>query len=60
MLIQWPDRIPADTVNNGIFDGMDLLPTLVEAAGGPANLKEKMLTGYKGFKAHLDGYNQYG
>jgi arylsulfatase len=58
MLISWPGKIPAGTVNNGIFDGMDLLPTFVEAAGGPANLKDRMLKGYKGFKAHLDGYNQ--
>lgn len=58
MLISWPGKIPAGTVNNGIFDGMDLLPTFVEAAGGPADLKELMLEGYKGFKAHLDGYNQ--
>ena len=41
-----------------MFDGMDLLPTLVEAAGGPADLKQQMLKGYKGHKAHLDGYNQ--
>lgn len=58
MLIQWPGHIPAGVVNNGIFDGMDLLPTLVAAAGGPADLKDKLLTGYKGFNAHLDGYNQ--
>ena len=58
MLISWPGKIPAGTINNGIFDGMDLLPTFVEAAGGPADLKEQMLQGYQGFKAHLDGYNQ--
>jgi arylsulfatase len=58
MLISWPGKIPEGTINNGIFDGMDLLPTFVEAAGGPADLKERMLTGYQGFKAHLDGYNQ--
>ncbi|PKG58863.1 sulfatase [Shewanella sp. GutDb-MelDb] len=57
-LIQWPNNIPAGTVNNGMFDGMDLLPTLVAAAGGPQDLKQKMLKGYKGFTAHLDGYNQ--
>lgn len=57
-LIQWPNNIPAGKVNNGMFDGMDLLPTLVAAAGGPQDLKQKMLKGYKGFKAHLDGYNQ--
>lgn len=58
MVIKWPGKIPAGTINNGIFDGMDLLPTLVAAAGGPPDLKEQMLTGYNGFKAHLDGYNQ--
>ncbi|MEZ9593436.1 arylsulfatase [Shewanella sp. 10N.261.52.F9] len=57
-LIQWPAKIPAGVVNNGMFDGMDLLPTLVNAAGGPNDLKQQMLKGYKGFKAHLDGYNQ--
>ncbi|MEZ9822680.1 sulfatase-like hydrolase/transferase [Shewanella sp. 10N.286.45.A1] len=57
-LIQWPNNIPAGKVNNGMFDGMDLLPTLVAAAGGPQDLKQKMLKGYKGFKAHLDAYNQ--
>ncbi|MFC1236263.1 arylsulfatase [Vibrio sp. F74] len=57
-LIQWPNKIPADTVNNGMFDGMDLLPTLVQAAGGPTDVKEQLLKGYKGHKAHLDGYNQ--
>ncbi|MFA0088698.1 arylsulfatase [Vibrio sp. 10N.261.51.F12] len=57
-LVQWPAKIPADTVNNGIVDGMDLLPTLVAAAGGPSDLKQQMLKGFKGYKAHLDGYNQ--
>lgn len=51
-------KIPAGKVHNGMFDGMDWLPTLVEAAGGPSDLKEQMLTGYEGYKAHLDGYNQ--
>ncbi|WP_373958565.1 arylsulfatase [Vibrio gigantis] len=57
-LVSWPGKIPAGSVGNGIFDGMDWLPTLVAAAGGPADLKEKMLKGHDGFKAHLDGYNQ--
>ena len=60
MLISWPGKIPANTVNNGLFDGKDWIPTLVAAAGGPADLKEQLLTGYKGHKAHLDGYNQLG
>jgi arylsulfatase len=58
MLISWPGKIPAGRVNNGLFDGMDFLPTLVAAAGGPDDLPQRMLNGYKGFKAHLDGYNQ--
>ncbi|WP_144212506.1 arylsulfatase [Shewanella donghaensis] len=58
MLISWPDKIKPGQVRNGMFDGMDFLPTLIAAAGGPKDLKEKMLSGYKGFKGHLDGYNQ--
>lgn len=58
MLIQWPNKIPANTINNGIFDGKDFLPTLIAAAGGPGDVKEQLLTGYKGHNAHLDGYNQ--
>lgn len=58
MLVKWPGKIEAGNVNNGLFDGKDWLPTLVAAAGGPADLKQQMLTGYKDHKAHLDGYNQ--
>jgi arylsulfatase len=58
MLIRWPGKIPAGKVCNGIMDGMDFLPTLVAAAGGPSDLKDQLLTGYKGHKAHLDGFNQ--
>ncbi|WP_425498140.1 arylsulfatase [Oceaniferula marina] len=58
LLVRWPGKIESGSVNNGIIDAMDLLPTLVAAAGGPADLQEKLLTGYKGHKAHLDGYNQ--
>ncbi|MFM1891789.1 MAG: hypothetical protein RLZ44_866, partial [Pseudomonadota bacterium] len=54
----WPGKIQPGTINNGLFDGKDWLPTLVAAAGGPADLKEQMLEGYEGHKAHLDGYNQ--
>lgn len=57
-LVQWPGRIPAGSVNNGLFDGMDWFPTLVAAAGGPPDIREKLLHGYEGFRAHLDGYNQ--
>ncbi|MGF1750436.1 arylsulfatase [Vibrio cionasavignyae] len=58
LIVSWPGKIPAGQIHNGMFDGMDWLPTLVEAAGGPSDLKQQMLTGYEGFKAHLDGYNQ--
>ena len=60
MIIRWPGNVPANTVNNGIFDGMDFLPTLVAAAGGPDDVKERLLSeeGYDGYRAHLDGYNQ--
>lgn len=58
MLLRWPGKVASGSINNGIIDAMDLLPTLVAAAGGPADLREKMLTGYKSHKAHLDGYNQ--
>ena len=57
-IVRWPGKIPAGQVNNGIFDGMDWMPTLVAAAGGPDNLPEALLTGYEGYQVHLDGYNQ--
>ncbi|MDO6758658.1 arylsulfatase [Tamlana sp. 2_MG-2023] len=59
-IVKWPNKIPAGTVMNEIVAGNDWLPTLMAAAGEP-NIKEKLLTGYKGakrtFKVHLDGYN---
>ena len=58
MLLRWPGKVEKGSINNGIIDAMDLLPTLVAAAGGPEDLKQQMLTGYNGHKAHLDGYNQ--
>lgn len=57
-IIRWPGHVPENKVYNGIFDGMDWLPTLVAAAGGPADVREKLLSGYQGYKVHLDGYNQ--
>ena len=58
MIVKWPGKVKPQTINNGIFDSMDWLPTLVEAAGGPKDLKERLLKGYEGYKVHLDGYNQ--
>jgi len=57
-IVRWPGEIPAGKVSNGIFDGMDWLPTLVAAAGGPEDVREELLSGYEGYKVHLDGYNQ--
>lgn len=57
-IVRWPGKIPEGKVYNGIFDGMDWLPTLVAAAGGSKNLKSELLTGSQGYKVHLDGYNQ--
>ena len=57
-IIRWPGQIPQGKVYNGIFAGMDWLPTFIAAAGGPADLPKKLLSGYKGYKVHLDGYNQ--
>ncbi|MCP4890488.1 MAG: arylsulfatase [Planctomycetaceae bacterium] len=58
MVIRWPGKIPAGKVSNGIMDHMDFLPTLIAAAGGPSDLKQQLLTGYQGYRVHLDGYNQ--
>lgn len=58
MIVKWPGKVTPGTINNEIFDSMDWLPTLVDAAGGPQDLIEKLLTGYEGYKVHLDGYNQ--
>ncbi|MGJ8585385.1 MAG: arylsulfatase [Marinosulfonomonas sp.] len=57
-IIRWPGKVPAGLVSNGIFDGMDWMPTLVAAAGGPDNLPEALLAGHEGYQVHLDGYNQ--
>ena len=60
-LIRWPGHVPADSVQNGIFSGMDWLPTFVAAAGNP-NITEELLKGKtigdRTYKNHLDGYNQ--
>jgi arylsulfatase len=58
--IRWPGKIKAGTVLNGIVSHIDLLPTLMAAAGDP-DIKEKLLKGVKvgdkTFNVHLDGYN---
>src|SRR3954465_3772361 len=60
-MIRWPGHVPAGTVENGIFSGLDWFPTLVAAAGNP-NVTEELLKGVKlgeeTYKNHLAGYNQ--
>ncbi len=60
-LLRWPGHAPADSVQNGIFSGLDWLPTFVAAAGNP-NITDELLKGKtigdRTYKNHLDGYNQ--
>jgi arylsulfatase A-like enzyme len=58
--VRWPGRIEAGAVTNEIVHHMDWMPTFL-AAAGDADVKEKLLRGYrvgrKTYKVHLDGYN---
>jgi arylsulfatase len=60
-IIRWPGHVKPGTVENGIFSGLDWLPTLAAAAGNP-NITEQLLKsvklGDRTYKNHLDGYNQ--
>jgi arylsulfatase len=60
-ILRWPGHVPADSVQNGIFSGMDWLPTFVAAAGNP-NITDELLKGKtidgRTYRNHLDGYNQ--
>jgi arylsulfatase A-like enzyme len=60
-LLRWPGHVPPDSMQNGIFSGMDWLPTFVAAAGNP-NIGDELLKGKaiggRTYKNHLDGYNQ--
>jgi arylsulfatase A-like enzyme len=60
-IIRWPGQVKPGSVENGIFSGLDWLPTLAAAAGNP-NITEQLLNGVtlegRTYKNHLDGYNQ--
>ena len=60
-IIRWPGHITPGSVENGIFSGLDWLPTLAAAAGNP-NVTDQLLKGVtlegRNYKNHLDGYNQ--
>ncbi len=60
-LLRWPGHVPADSIQNGIFSGLDWFPTFVAAAGNPnivEELKKGKVLGGTSYKVHLDGYNQ--
>ena len=60
-IVRWPGKIKPGSVENGIFSGLDWLPTLAAAAGNP-NITQQLLQGVqlgdRTYKNHLDGYNQ--
>jgi arylsulfatase A-like enzyme len=60
-MIRWPGHVPAGSIANGLFSGLDWFPTLVAAAGDPNIVVElkagKELNG-QNYKVHLDGYDQ--
>ncbi|HEY4932898.1 MAG TPA: arylsulfatase [Terriglobales bacterium] len=60
-ILRWPGHVPADSVQNGIFSGLDWLPTFVAVAGNP-NITQELLKGKaigaRTYKNHLDGYDQ--
>jgi arylsulfatase A-like enzyme len=60
-IVRWPGKIKPASVENGMFSGLDWLPTLAAAAGNP-NVTQQLLQGVRlgdrTYKNHLDGYNQ--
>ena len=60
-ILRWPGHVPADSIQNGIFSGMDWFPTFLDAAGNP-DITDQLLKGVKlgdrTYKNHLDGYDQ--
>ena len=60
-IIRWPGHVQPGKIENGIFSGLDWLPTLADAAGAP-NITDQLLKGVtlggRSYKNHLDGYDQ--
>ena len=60
-IIRWPGHVKPGAVENGIFSGLDWLPTLADAAGD-ADITNQLLKGVtlegRSYKNHLDGYDQ--
>jgi arylsulfatase len=62
IVMRWPGKIKPGTVFNDIVSSLDWFPTFVAAAGGPADIADRLEKGapLRGtqYKVHLDGYNQ--
>jgi arylsulfatase len=60
-IIRWPGKVKPGSVENGIFSGLDWLPTLADAAGNP-HITDQLLKGVelngRSYRNHLDGYDQ--
>ena len=60
-IIRWPGHVKPGAVENGIFSGLDWLPTLADAAGDQ-DITQRLLKGVnlggRTYKNHLDGYDQ--
>jgi len=60
-ILRWPGHVPPGSIQNGIFSGLDWLPTFLDAAGNP-QINDQLLKGLKigdrTYKNHLDGYDQ--
>jgi arylsulfatase len=60
-IIRWPGHVKPGSLENGIFSGLDWLPTLADAAGNP-DITKQLLKGVRlgdrTYKNHLDGYDQ--
>ncbi len=61
MIVRWPGRVPAGTVQNGLMSGLDWFPTLLAAAGNP-DIREQLRVGRelggRSYRVFLDGYDQ--
>jgi arylsulfatase A-like enzyme len=60
-ILRWPGHVPTNTVQNGIFSGLDWFPTFLAAAGNTTitnDLLRGVKIGDRTYKNHLDGYNQ--
>jgi len=60
-ILKWPGHVAPDSVQNGLFSGMDWFPTFLHAAGNTtitADLLKGVKIGDRTYRNHLDGYDQ--